>query len=164
MSSSSFWYFLVALRNKWHRCELPSEEHGVSQRDMLANRCPVWASGPGAAEPAVTLSPCSTTTITPLQTLCQDTVVTQPWASVPPLSTRLMDTERTRGEKIRSGRLIEFTSSSWSSEYAESKRRRKLWGLNSVSQTLKTWLKTTRGVQEWTEMAAKRLCSVYWWD
>lgn len=34
------------------------------------------------------------TTITPPQTLCQDTVVTQPWACVPPLSTRLMDTKR----------------------------------------------------------------------
>lgn len=34
--------------------ELPSEEHSGSQRDVLANRCPGWASGPGAAEPAGT--------------------------------------------------------------------------------------------------------------
>lgn len=49
----------------------------------------------------VTLTPCSTVTITPLQTLCQDTVVTQPWASVPPLSNKTdgWREERRRGRE-----------------------------------------------------------------
>lgn len=47
----------------------------------------------------VSLERCNPTTITPPQTLCQDTVVTQPWACVPPLSTRLMDTKRQVGTK-----------------------------------------------------------------
>jgi len=34
--------------------EFPSEEHSAFQRDVLANRCPGWASGPGAAVPAGT--------------------------------------------------------------------------------------------------------------
>lgn len=79
--------------------ELPSEERSVSQRDVLANRCPGWASGPGVAEPAGTPHTLQHHHYHPPQTLCQDTVVTQPWASVPPLSTRLMDEEERRKEE-----------------------------------------------------------------
>lgn len=67
-----------------------------------------WLTAAQAGLPAlgqqslpVPLTPCSTTPITRLLTLCQDTVVTQPWAPVPPLSTRLMDAESRRGEKTR---------------------------------------------------------------
>lgn len=34
--------------------ELPTEDRGTSQRDVLANRCPGWVSGPGATEPTGT--------------------------------------------------------------------------------------------------------------
>lgn len=42
----------AVLTDTGHTGELPSELCRVSQRDVLANRCPGWASGPGAAEAA----------------------------------------------------------------------------------------------------------------
>lgn len=56
------------------------------------------------------------TTITPPQTLCQDTVVTQPWACVPPLSTRLMDTKKHRPSGKRHEDLLtsyKMTAAEW---------------------------------------------------
>lgn len=76
-------------------CWLTAAQPGLPALGQLSMRVP--------------LTPCSSTTITPLQTLCQDTVVTQLWASVPPLSTRLMDAERRRGEKKRTRQLINIS-------------------------------------------------------
>jgi len=68
---------------------------------LLKGMCWLTATQPGL--PASMLRrhgiALNTITITLLQTLCQDTVVTQPSASVPHLSTRLMGAERRREEE-----------------------------------------------------------------
>lgn len=99
----SIWCLLVAPSNDWHR-----SQRNFPQRSAVFLRGMCWLTAAQAGLPAlgqqslpVPLTPCSTTTITQLQTLCQDTVVTQPWASVPPLSTRLMDADRTKEEDKR---------------------------------------------------------------
>lgn len=97
---------LVAHSNERHR-----SQGNFPQRSLVLLRGMCWLTAAQAVFPAlgqqslpVPLKPCNSTTITPPQTLCQDTVVTQPWASVPPLSTRLMDRKRRRGEKTEDKR------------------------------------------------------------
>lgn len=144
----------MSLRNKWHIFELPSEEHSVSQRDVLANRCPVWASGPGAAKPADTPPHPAAPPLSPHSRHCARIL----WWHNPGCLFLPCQQDwwmQKGGEKKRSGGVIEFIESSCSSEHEESKRRKyeKVWTIS-----VKLLLSDRKQNREWwwTESGRKK--------